>query len=758
MNSFKSILLNEKMVAILIAIIFTPLTLSSQTVVTLKDAKTNEKIPFASAGISLLDGDSTITVNSNFRGQIILSEDFSATSERFVICVAGSGYTRLVDTLQFKSEITIKLAPKTYRLQEVVITSQIDSALVGNTVQKVEVISAEKIEAMGAVTLNDVLSNELNIRLDQDNILGAGMTMQGISGENVKILIDGVPIIGRLGGNIDLSQVNLENVEQIEVIQGPQSVSYGTNALAGTINIITKKEQKNVLDIGSTAYYQSIGQYNISARVGFKLNKHNFSFSGGRNHFDGWNIGDKSFITPELTSFSRTALWNPKTQYFGSFFYSIQLSKWYFKFKLDAFSEEIINRGVPLEPFHDEAFDDYYYTDRIDPAVFINRKFGKGKSVRFVAAYNYYRRKKNTLFTDLQTLKTQPSVPEDQDTSHFHSIMSRGIFAKTLDSNLLNYQVGYEFSNESANGKRIEDGTQVLGDYALFSSLEIRPVKSFVLSPALRLSYNTSYGAPILPSIAGRFTKSNFIFRASVARGFRAPSLKELYFEFNDSNHNIYGNDDLEAESSTNYTGSITWDVVGFDLPVKASLNLFYNDIDNIITLAQTEADSSRYEYINIQRYKTKGVNGDVSLSYPKLSVTVGGGLVYQYNLLSESEAVTEFSNYPEFKVNTVYKLKSIGLQLSLFCKYQGESKSFSIDGDNKVVQNSIGAYSITDLTISKFVWENKLKLMLGCKNLFDVTNVTANTSGGVHSSSASSVSVGTGRSYFMSLQLKISK
>ena len=70
------------------------------------------------------------------------------------------------------------------------------------------------------------------------------MSMQGISGENVKILIDGVPVLGRLDGNIDLSKINLNDVDQIKVIEGPQSVSYGTNGMAGTINIIIKKDQK----------------------------------------------------------------------------------------------------------------------------------------------------------------------------------------------------------------------------------------------------------------------------------------------------------------------------------------------------------------------------------------------------------------------------------------------------------------------------------------------------------------------------------
>lgn len=72
---------------------------------------------------------------------------------------------------------------------------------------------------MGAQNLTQLLKNELNIQLSNDAILGSSMSLQGISGENVKFLIDGVPIIGRLNGSVDLDQINIQNVEKIEIIE-----------------------------------------------------------------------------------------------------------------------------------------------------------------------------------------------------------------------------------------------------------------------------------------------------------------------------------------------------------------------------------------------------------------------------------------------------------------------------------------------------------------------------------------------------------
>ena len=152
-----------------------------------------------------------------------------------------------------------------------------------------------------------------------DNVLGSSITMQGISGQNIKILIDGVSVIGRLNGNIDLSQINLNNIERVEIIEGPLSVDFGTDALAGTINLITNKSQYDKVSSSINLYYETVGHYNSDINFSLKKNNNLFSFSGGRNYFDGWSQGDKfSFIpTAQLADANRVKLWNPKEQLFA---------------------------------------------------------------------------------------------------------------------------------------------------------------------------------------------------------------------------------------------------------------------------------------------------------------------------------------------------------------------------------------------------------------------------------------------------------
>ena len=94
------------------------------------------------------------------------------------------------------------------------------------------------------------------------------MSLQGLSGEHIKFLIDGVPVIGRMDGNVDLSQLNMYNVDHIEIVEGPMSVIYGSNALAGAVNIITKENKKAKLT-GTTNYQTTILLTYISSSILF---------------------------------------------------------------------------------------------------------------------------------------------------------------------------------------------------------------------------------------------------------------------------------------------------------------------------------------------------------------------------------------------------------------------------------------------------------------------------------------------------------
>ena len=162
-------------------------------------------------------------------------------------------------------------------------------------------------------------------------------------------------------------------------------------------------------------------------------------------------------------------------------------------------------------------------------------------------------------FADLsQTLSDDMST---HDTTRFMSFMSRGTYSNDNNASKLKYQAGFDINIDDAKGKRIYDSTKtMMEDYALFFSLKYKLLGENTIQPGIRLIKNTKYKAPVIPSINLKWELlPGLNARLSYAKGFRAPSLKELYLDFVDANHNIHGNRDLKAEISNSYNFSVNY-------------------------------------------------------------------------------------------------------------------------------------------------------------------------------------------------------
>lgn len=731
----------------------------SQTI-TLLSAKDNTPVPFAHVSIT--------PINHTGEQQFFLSDSLGKITFHFTnasnenafykITFSSIGFEKRIDTTNFNYKTFIYyLTPQSQNLNEVVITGQYAPGNPEKAVHRITIIDAKEIEAQAAVNLRDVLSHEMNIRLSQDNILGSSMTMQGISGENVKILIDGVPVIGRLDGNIDISQINLNNIQRIEIIEGPMSVSYGTNALAGTINLITKKNLNSTFETGVSTYYESIGNYNFNGRIGFSKNKNTITLSGGRNYFNGWNDGEKFTILnkPQLADSSRYQSWKPKEQYFTNLQYGYVFNQLTLNFTSSFFKEKITNRGLPRAPYGETAFDDYYNTTRFDNAVFLHGEIANRKYLSFLFSYNDYIRKKNTYFKNLTTLQEVLSENEsDQDTSHFNLINTRATFSSSNPLSNFSYEVGYDINIENGFGIRIKDNHQMIGDYALFSTAEYAMFnsKSLIIRPGIRFAYNTSYNSPVIPSLNLKYGVNNLTFRASYARGFRAPSLKELYYYFVDINHNILGNEDLKAEYSHNFNVSGMYMKGKDEKKYKAELSMFYNSVQNMITLA--ENSNTEYMYVNIGTYKTAGMQLDYEYSFRQLKFLLGGSYMGYYNQLSESTTANTFLYSPELRSNIMYEITSLNITAALFYKYSGSLPGFIVDENNILQQTVMDDYHIADFTLSKLFLKKQINISIGSKNLFNVKNLNSTSQGFPHSGVSNSIPFATGRTYFIKLDL----
>ncbi len=718
----------------------------------------DDRKPIAGAHIILkgMKGEQLQVLLTEASGSVEVPESLGAKHPKYQVSVSMLGYKKISDTLSVTESKTYYLQSDNISINDVVVTAQYAPNSAENSIHKVRIIDQKKIQSMAAVNLRDVLSNELNIRISQDNILGSSMSLQGISGENIKIMIDGVPVIGRQNGNIDLTQINMNDVERIEIVEGPLSVNYGTNALAGTINIITKKTSESAKELTLSSYNENIGTYNLSANAAFKIKKSRLSVSGVRNFFDGWNPDDAYWpdFSEQHADASRFKSWKPREQYLGRLQYNQQYRNLLLGYKGEFFQEKITNRGLPRLPYFESAFDDYYHTTRIDQAISANGKIAENKNISLIASYNYYKRIKNTYIKDLTTLQQElTQTAGDQDTSGFEQWMTRGSYSTSNENSWINYELGYDVNYETAEGARVKNFRQDMGDYALFSSAEISLWKRVIVRPGLRVAYNTQYQAPPVPSLHLKYKIGDFNLRASYAYGFRAPSLKELYFYFVDINHNIVGNTGLKAENSNNYSASMTYKESGEASFNQSEINIFYNDIKQLISLAQM---GSEYTYVNIGKYQTFGFNTNQSIVWHHIKASAGTSYTYYYNIESEiNSSIKSYSLANEYRMSLLYEWKEQDATIGVFYKRQSKLPGFSIDTGGMVTSTYIDQYHMLDLTLSKLFWKKQLGVSVGCKNLLDVKNInTSARSGGVHSTGSSSMPLATGRIAFVKLDL----
>lgn len=724
--------------------------LHAQTI-RVQNADNAERIPGAVVVLKTADGH-VRQGTTNLTGEIA----FPVLNAPQQLTVMMTGFTTRKDSIAPNAAaFTVHMQAKSDSLGEVVITAQYEATDPANTVQPVRVISRERIDAQGAQTLNDVMSTELNIRRSQDQVLGSSMSVQGLSGENVKILIDGVPVIGRLNGSIDLSQISLANVERIEIVEGPLSVNYGTNALAGAVNLITKRSQANTFSVQSDNYYESAGNYNFTGRIGGRYRNSIVSLSGGRNFFDGWSPWQKPFYVDwqPIADSTRYDMWKPREQVFGSLYVGHFYARGSFGLMADGFTETIINRGLPRPPYGESAFDDYYVTRRGSLSLNWKHNLDQKLHLQLIGAASDYRRIKNTYFRDLTSIEDLlVETPGTQDTTSFRLYMLRTSLVRSGDSTKLKYEAGLDLNTETTSGQRIEDRAQWIGDYAVFATAEYVPTKKLSMRGGLRYAYNTIFNAPLVPSLHLRYDATDHFFvRASYASGFRAPSLKELYFYFVDINHNIKGNENLLAERSDNVIASLNWRATRENKKMLFSLTGFYNNIQNLITLALVSG--TEYTYVNIGTYKTTGLSFTADYRTQKWQVNAGVVYTGRYNLVSEEYSVAPFSWSPEARTSIIWNTGCNDIAIAGFYKYTGVTPGFAVNGNGDILNTRISDYHTADLTVSKKWCSGKLVTELGARNLANVRNVMSTVdSGGAHSV-AGALNVNTGRQYFCSVR-----
>ena len=697
---------------------------------------------------------------SDPQGRVVIPQNANQEEAFLIVGVSYVGYEAHRDTLRAGKKHTIRLQPANYWLDDVVVTAQMDARNAREAMHRVRVIDDKQIEQLAARDLEDVLQQQTGMRIQQDAILGSSVSIQGLSGEHVNIMVDGVPLVGRQNGSVDLQQLPLAEVERIEIIEGPLSVQYGSDAMAGTINIITKKPKDPKLGLHATTYGENTGVFQQDFSISGGKGRHRVRLGGTFRKFDGWRPDDDFVpeLAPQLADERRTHQWNPRTQYQVRGRYRWAGDRWQFGYRFQGLDETILNRGRPLTPFGESAFDDVFATQRLQNDLTAEGRIGEHWRFEGLFSRQDYRRRKNTYRKDLTTLDEQLTADASQhDTTSMQQWMARGTFSHYPENPDWNVQMGYDARLESLAGGRVAEDAPDLQSLGLFGAAEWQASPQLKLRPGFRWMAHSAYQAPITPSLKARFAWSDYQLRAGYAHGFRAPGLKELHFYFVDVNHFIVGNPSLEAENSRHYNLSLRrqsgWDQE--DGGWEMSLNAFHNRVEDQISLAMVDAEEQRFSYVNTGRFRSQGLEWEGRLRWRRWEGSAGASYTGRYNQLAEEAGFDQLYRYtPQFRVSGSWSAPS-GWQFSSFYTYQGAMDGYALNQENDLVKiRRIADYGLLDAQVQKRFAESGWSVSLGCKNLLDVTQVAAaGGGGGAHSGGANSAIIGMGRTLYLRTQ-----
>ena len=654
-------------------------------------------------------------------------------------------------------------------LSELIVTGQYKPQSVKNSVYQVRVINSERIGISGAANVQQVLNTQLGFRFSNDNTLGTtDVKLMGMSGRNVKILLDGVPMLDRGDTRESLNQIDINSIERIEIVEGPMSVSYGSDALAGVINIITKKNAPYNISVtaklqeetaGSEYHpfnYKGLHTQNIG--VSLKKNNWNTSFGGTHTEFNGFGGDD----------YGRGKTWKPKEQWMGNAKIGYAKAGFNIYYRVDGLDETITVRNA-INYSTDKAIDQRYITHRLLHQVQGSYNFNSKLQLSSLIGYTDYNRKTKTTRHDFEKNTDELTTGDgEQDISKFNSFVLRNTLYWQLSSKV-SLQPGIDINSDKASGQRIE-GSPVITDVALFVSAEIKPTDKINIRPGVRFIKNSVYNAPPgIPSVNAKFNLNKQLdLRFAYAYGFRSPALRELYFYYVDVNHNIVGNPNLKAENSNNFSAALHWTAVPKNnISYNASLTTFYNVFNNQIDFALASATSNQYTYFNVNKAKTTGANFENRMSWKKIDAAFGLSYIGYYRKQYDDKDYTKIDNKdflwsPELNAVISYNAAALKTKFNVLYKYTGKKPQY-VYGTNSSNQSvlyiaNISSFNWADFTTATTV--NKyVTVSAGVKNIFDVNNInnTATSSGSIHSG-AGPVPVSYGRSYFIGLNFKWNK
>lgn len=532
-----------------------------------------------------------------------------------------------------------------YSFDEVVVTATRTENDVKKVPASTQVITQEDIKRGGATSVRNALSIYANI-FQKSKVRGGGhdIIIRGMETKHSLVMVNGRRISNEadangLGNAMSLDRININDVEKIEIVRGPSSALYGSEAMGGVLNIITKPSKEQTLLTGlehtsedtSHWWHADTGRIgNFSMTLDARFNKINRSMLDTATESDPYGtaqtynaslnyyVNDHSYVNAYMDYYSQ----HLKTDMGTPAMKPITLTTSSGKMSL---SGQAMLEGTGSKAFKQKNYGISWNgkTDKNDwqiQAYMSKFNWSTTSSTKVLGSippagmegmFNYLLQKKNTY--DFNHDEHNMWAIEGRDSlrvNDHHRVTFGAEYVKDKVAGTGLGSNGDGVHSITENGKTKSSSEKTLSSYAAYLQDEIEYGKWFIV-PAIRYDHHSAYGSHTSPKIGVTYNATDhFRIKANYGDGFKAPSVSQLYYdldmEMGRGNWvHLTGNPNLKPEKSKSW-----------DLGVEAefgkgygSLTYFDNDVDNLIASIPKGKDSNghnlhRYENVNKARIK----------------------------------------------------------------------------------------------------------------------------------------------------------
>ncbi|MFH1853068.1 MAG: TonB-dependent receptor [Candidatus Neomarinimicrobiota bacterium] len=616
--------------------------------------------------------------------------------------------------------LIIKLSETFFQLGEVVVTGTRTEKIHQNVPVTTEIISRKDIDDSGTLDLGELLNQRAGVATTASVEGGAVVNLMGIDSRYILILVDGQPITGKFNNRVSLEQVPTSVIEKIEIIKGPNSSLYGSEAMGGVINVITSKQVSGI---------------KVSARLR-QSGDMTTMLVNNEEQFFGPEYGKQTNLQTNLGYGDAAVTGRLNLDYTYSLPNDIAPHISVDEINRFSLGSELTYKTIPQLKLHSK-YDLYRsleesHSSAMNAATTVNRnniladasyKPLESLEIQVIGRWSDYYR----LYDQIRPWNVDTGEYESRDTTTADDLEMELIGIYSMDNSTLN--IGFEQGVTKYAGERLNEGERSLTTSSLYGQYEFSPLHNTTLVIGTRWDDNNEIEPVISPRLAVMYAlDQRWKLRAAYGRGYRQPSFMERYIDWYHAGigYSIIGNPDLKPERSNGWNIGVEYYHPGaYQVSLMIYRTKFYDMIDDYIYDGDNQTyPGTAFSYRNINEVRFTGIEFQNRWKISDQWLASWG-----YNFVDNRDLETDslISNTQPHtgNIRISYQSKNSRLSGSIKAKLVGPyyPEDFDTDLDDFIrATTKRETFGIFDLDL-KYALTRHAKLAVGSQNILDYTD-----------------------------------